>query len=55
MSIFIVSVYDKAWFTAAIPAAAPRNDLEFLKQFVAYTRERILIKEVVFDKFMKHL
>lgn len=53
--IFVVRLYVKAWFTAPNAAAAPANDLQFLKDLVAYEAVNPLIGKVSADKFASHL
>lgn len=53
--IFVVTVYSKAWFTAPIPPAAPRNDLDFLQRVIGYEKGKADIKEEILRKFKKHL
>ena len=53
--IFVVRLYVKAWFTASNAAAAPANDLQFLKDLVAYEAVNPKIGKVSADKFGSHL
>ncbi|XP_015124642.1 uncharacterized protein LOC107046530 isoform X2 [Diachasma alloeum] len=59
MCIFIIRLYQKAWFTAPNPVTAPNNDLILLKNLQANAPATSgLPPEVckaVFDKFSNHL
>ena len=52
--VFSVTVYIKAWFTAPIAACAPNNDIQLLKDLLAYSTHSNVSK-ATFAKLSLHL
>jgi len=55
MCVFIVGFYAKAWFTAADPVAAPRNDIAFIKVLIDYKLVDFSAATVALRKFSHHM
>ncbi|XP_063981407.1 uncharacterized protein LOC135164717 [Diachasmimorpha longicaudata] len=54
--IFVVSLYQKSWFTASNTVEAPKNDLELLKRLTADPSiPSSKVCNAVFEKFGNHL
>ncbi|KAK3909534.1 2,3-dihydroxyphenylpropionate/2,3-dihydroxicinnamic acid 1,2-dioxygenase [Frankliniella fusca] len=54
LNLFFVSTYMKPWYTATIPAIAPRIDLELLKNIVNYN-ECPEVSQIASKVFKNHL
>ena len=52
-ALFSVRVYIRAWFQAPLAAAAPSNDLSFLKQLISYEDKHISKAAVI--AFSRHM
>jgi hypothetical protein len=55
MCLFAVIVYLKAWFSAPLPASAPRHDLCLLQNLYKYRQYNECISEATCKKFESHL
>lgn len=55
LTLFIVKVYARYWFTVPSAVSAPRNDLDFLKKLVAYNSVNSKISKNTVEKFLRHL
>jgi hypothetical protein len=55
VSIFIVTLYVKAWYSAPLAACAPKNDLLFLQLLVKYESVNPAVAKVASRKFAGHL
>jgi hypothetical protein len=55
VSVFVVSLYVKAWYTAPLAACAPNNDLLFLQHLVKYTTVNPAVSKAASCKFAGHL
>ena len=53
--IFVVRLYLTAWYTCTAPASAPRNDLQFCKDLVAYRIVNKPVANAALESFMHHL
>lgn len=53
--VFTARLYVKAWFTASQAAAAPGNDLQLIKDLVAYEAVHKQIADAAATKFSSHL
>lgn len=53
--IFLVKVYFKAWFTAPLTIAAPRNDLQLLKAIISYKCISDEVSQAALKKMLNHL
>lgn len=53
--IFVVIIYIKAWYTAALPIAAPYHDLNFLKELGNYSKINSKVSKIALKKFSNHL
>jgi hypothetical protein len=54
-NIFVVRVYLKVWYTCQSPTSAPRNDLQLLKQLIAYKTTNETIAIAAITSFSRHL
>jgi len=54
-NVFVLQVYIKAWYTCQSPVSAPRNDLELLKQLIAYKSENGTVAAAAIKSFCHHL
>ncbi|XP_052126600.1 uncharacterized protein LOC127750085 [Frankliniella occidentalis] len=52
--IFIVTTYIKPWFTATVPAAGPRTDLQLIKDIQAYKHSNAIAKTAL-KAYLNHL
>lgn len=55
VSVFIVTIYLEAWFTAPVAGAAPNHDLQFLKKLWNYKNADREIANAAMQKFVNHL
>ena len=55
VTVFIVKLYLKMWFTATHSVAAPRHDLQFLKDLVEYEKVNKKIALAAQTRFLYHL
>ena len=53
--IYIVVIHVKNWFTAPLASAAPRNDLQLLKDLIKYREINQKVSEVALLKMKNHL
>ena len=53
--MFVLKVYVKAWYTCRNPVTAPRNDLELIKQLVAYKATNEPVATAAMKSFSRHL
>lgn len=53
--IFIVRIYIKYWFQAPCASSAPKNDLQLLKDLVAYEKINYSLAKAAMKKIMGHL
>jgi hypothetical protein len=54
-NMFVVRLYLKAWYTCTLPTCAPRNDLQLLKDLVAYRKVSKSIANAALQTFLCHL
>ena len=54
-NVFVVQLYLKAWFTAQNATLAPHNDLQFLKELVAYKNSNEIVCKAAVKSFSRHL
>lgn len=52
---FLIKCYAKAWFSSMNAIEAPLNDINFLKQLVAYKIDDQLVAETAIRKLINHL
>ena len=55
LNVFVVRLYLKAWFTCTVPASAPRNDLQLIKNLVSYSAVNKHVANSTTKSFMRHL
>src|SRR6218665_717760 len=53
--LFCVLIYIKAWITAAMPMAAPKNDLQLLDALLKYENRHPAISKATSEKLANHL
>ena len=55
ITMFVLKVYAKAWFSATDALAAPRNDVNFLQSLVQYKSVNNDLVTVALQRFSEHL
>lgn len=55
ITVFVINIYFRAWFTAPLPLSAPRRDLDLLQRLVNYKEENLLVAQVALQKLTGHL
>jgi len=55
LTVFVIGIYIKHWFTAPSAVRAPANDLEFLKKLESYKIVNEEISRIAVKKFSRHL
>jgi len=55
LNVFVVTVYLQHWYTCPVSAAAPRHDLELLKQLVRYKNTNAVIANAALKSMSNHL
>ena len=55
LCLFIVKIYVHYWFSATDAVSAPRTDLTFIKQLLAYEESDLEVAKAALDKFTRHL
>src|SRR6218665_3843428 len=53
--LFCVLIYIKAWITAAMPMAAPKNDLQILRALLKQENRHPAISKATSEKLANHL
>lgn len=53
--IFLVVLYVKAWFTSSLSIEAPDNDIQFIKNAIAYSKIDSTISNIILKKISNHL
>lgn len=52
--LFVCNIYLKYWYLAPIASSAPRNDLNLLKDLVAYRNENAEMSSNILKVFLRH-
>lgn len=55
ISLFVALIYFKSWYSASETAAAPRNDLQLIKNIEEYRSYDEYASTVALVKFKRHL